>query len=455
MTCLGEGSNYSGDLGDNLEVQSRPSRLLVVASLFSVVIATSCVGNTAPNVIRIGVDLPLSGAEGRAGAPARNGIEFFVHQHPSIDGFNVEVMPRDDAVGGLHNPVQGELNVKSLAADPLVLGVIGPFDSNVARLEIPIANVAHLALISPAVSSRCLTKEPFLPASLSPSRTEITCKAAGLPAPSELRPTGLNNFFRLATTDELQGPAAADYAYRNLKLRRVAALSDHEAYGQALAGGFQTRFTNLGGSIVEYRDFDPAAPLDLKVFMRRAAGDGAQAIYFGGVTANHGCVARAQMASQFGFGETAPFLGGDGIAQDPECVRNAGPNAIGIFATVPAAFAEAIPGAQPVISAFKAQYGNPADYGAYTIAAYDSAGVLYAAIDRAIRAAGGKLPGRDHVVNELSATTAFAGAGGTFGFDGSGDTTLRVVSLFESTSTDPNSAWAWVKAVDYSAALPY
>src|SRR4029077_15406147 len=121
-------------------------------------------------------------------------------------------------VGGLHNPVQGELNVKSLAADPLVLGVIGPFDSNVARLDIPIANVAHLALISPAVSSRCLTKEPFLPASLSPSRTEITCKAAGRPSPSELPPTGLNNFFRLATTDEQQGPAAADYAYRNLKL---------------------------------------------------------------------------------------------------------------------------------------------------------------------------------------------------------------------------------------------
>jgi len=123
--------------------------------------------------------------------------------------------------------------------------------------------------------------------------------------------------------------------------------------------------------------------------------------------------------------------------------------------TVPAAAADAIPTAQPVIAAFKAQYGNPADYGPYTIAAFDSTGVLYAAVDRAIRAAGGKLPGRDNVINELSATTAYAGAGGTFGFDGAGDTTLRVVSLFESTSTDPNTPWTWVKAVDYSASLPY
>src|SRR5260370_35517688 len=126
-----------------------------------------------------------------------------------------------------------------------------------------------------------------------------------------------------------------------------------------------TRFMRLGGSIVEYRDFDPAAGLDLKVFMRKAAGDGAQAIYFGGVTANHGCVLRAQMASQFGFGEAVPFLGGDRIAQDPDCVRNAGSNAIGIFATVPSAAADAIPSAQPVISPFKAHSPTPPDHGAY------------------------------------------------------------------------------------------
>ncbi len=124
--------------------------------MVSVVCATACVGGSPTQVIRIGVDLPLSGVEGRAGMPALNGVQFFVHQHPTLDGFTVEVVPRDDAVGGFDDPAQGEQNVKSLAADPRVLGVIGPFDSNVARLEIPIANVGHLALISPAVSSRCL-----------------------------------------------------------------------------------------------------------------------------------------------------------------------------------------------------------------------------------------------------------------------------------------------------------
>jgi branched-chain amino acid transport system substrate-binding protein len=429
--------------------------MLAIAIALMLVLVAAC--STAPpsKVLEIGVDLPMTGVLGRAGKPALNGVQFFVDRHPNLDGFTVRIVSRDDAVNGVDSPAQGESNVQSLAADPLVAGVIGPFDSNVARKAIPVANAAHLALISPAVSSRCLTKEPYLPAPLSLSRTEISCKAAGLPSPAQLRPTGSNNFFRLAATDELQGPAAADFAYKNLQMRRIAVLSDHEAYGQALAAAFTARFEGLGGSVVGRVDFDPAGSINLIAFMRAAKADGAQALYFGGVTGNHGCVIRAQMASVFVAGEAAPLMGGDGIAQDPDCVRNAGPNAVGIYATVPSATADAISTAQPLIAAFKAKHRSPADYGGYTIAAYDAAGILYAAIDRAIKSAGGKLPARDAVIKELAATTAFSGATGTIGFDKSGDTTLRLVSLFESKSADPTAPWTYVTAVDYSAALPY
>ena len=431
------------------------ARTLAVALVAGLVFVGACRGGTPAKVIRIGVELPLSGSEGQVGRTALNGVQFFVDQHPTIGGFTVQVVAQDDAVGGVDDPGQGTHNVSTLAADPLVMGVIGPFNSNVARREIPVANDAHLAMISPAVSSRCLTKEPFLPAGLSRTHAEITCKAVGLPTPVELRPTGTNNFFRLVTTDDLQGPAAADYGYKTLLLRRVAVLSDHEAYGQALASGFMTRFTRLGGSIVGILDFDPNSHLDLTAFMQHASGDGAQAIYYGGVTANHGCVIRAQMANVFGAGEAAPFLGGDGIAKDPDCVRNAGANAVGMYATVAAAAPDIIPNAQPVIEAFKARYRNASDYSAYTIPAYDSTAILYGAVDRAITAAGGKLPARDGVVAQVAATAGFAGASGTFGFDAAGDTTLRVVSVFESRSSDPSLPWSFVRAVDYSAALPY
>jgi branched-chain amino acid transport system substrate-binding protein len=410
---------------------------------------------TAANTIKIGVDLPLSGDEGQAGTPALNGVRFFVRQHPTIGGFNVVVSARDDAYYGVHDPDIGAGNVQAFITDPQVLGMVGPFDSNVARAQIPLANQAHLAMVSPATSSRCLTKEPFLPGALAPTGSDISCKTAGLPSPKDLRPTGINNYFRLATTDELQGPAAADYGYRYLHLLRVAVLSDHEAYGQALANSFVQRFLHLGGSVVSQLDFVPSAQIDLKAFMQQAKREGAQAIYFGGVTANQGCVIRAQMQSVFEAGEATPYLGGDGIAEDPACLRDARTNAAGIYATVPAPTPERFAGAQPVIAAFKAAYPNPADYGAYTIAAYDATGVLYSALNRAIKASGGKLPARDTVVSALGVTTAFQGAMGTFGFDAAGDITLRIVSIFEATGTDPQTPWTWVHAVDYSATLPY
>jgi branched-chain amino acid transport system substrate-binding protein len=410
--------------------------------------------DSAPKAgLKIGVDLPLSGTEGQAGTPTLNGVRFFVHQHPVLDGFNVVVSARDDSSKGVHDPKVGARNMSAFVNDPLVLGVIGPFDSSVARVTIPIANQAHLAMISPSTSNQCLTKVAFLASGLSPTRQAVGCKDVGLPLPADLRPTQVNNFFRLATTDDLQGAAAADYGYTKLKLLRVAVLSDHEAYGQALANGFRTRFNKLGGLVVLYQDFTPAGNLDLTTFFSRAKKDGAQAVYFGGVTANHGCLIRAQMVTV--FGAAAPFLGGDGIAEDPACVRDAGANATGIQATVPAVDPDQAPGAKAAIADFKSAYPGARDYGPYTMLAYDAAAVLYDALDRGIKAAGGKLPARADVVAKLAATTAFQGVTGTFGFDAAGDTTQRIVSVFQPTSSDPAAPWRWVSAVDYSLKLPY
>jgi len=189
--------------------------------------------------------------------------------------------------------------------------------------------------------------------------------------------------------------------------------------------------------------------------MKGAKADGAQAVYIGGVTANHACVIRAQMTPTFPAGEATPFLGGDGIAQDPACIRDAGANAAGIYATVPAANADSIASARSTIADFKGRFDQPGEYGPYTIAAYDATGILYAAIQTAIQAAAGKAPTRDGVLAALRSTTSYPGALGTIGFDAEGDCTLRVVSVYKSAGPDPAAAWTWSKALDYSGALPY
>ncbi len=407
----------------------------------------------APPVLRLGVDLPLTGYEAGAAVPALYGIQFYVQTHPTLDGFRIAVVARDDARGGSPSATAGVSNVEAFIADATVLGMVGPSNSGVARAEIPVANAAGLVMVSPSTTSPCLTKDIYIPALLNPARTEITCKDAGLPAASGLRPPAANNFFRLTTTDELQGAAAADFAYSKLHILRAAVISDHEVYGQGLVDAFSARLTNLGGSVIGHLDLEPTR-IDATGFLKSMRDAGAKAVYYGG-TSKGGCAIRYQMRSIFPPGEETPFLSGDGIAHDPSCIKLAVDNSPGIFATVPIADAGSRPEAAAIVRSFKAAHGASADYGPYTLVAYDAAAVLYAALDRAIKEAGGKRPPRARVTAALAQTSNLSGATGNLGFDASGDTTSRVVTIVEAPGSDPRAPWKLVDLVDYSARLPY
>jgi branched-chain amino acid transport system substrate-binding protein len=384
-----------------------------------------------------------------------NGIRFFVQTHPVLDGFSIELVTGDDASagGGPASPDRGVANVQRFLGDSRILGMIGPLDGAVARKEIPMANAAGFTMVSPATSNPCLTRDVYMPPLLNPARTTITCSAAGLPAASELRPAHANNFFRLSTTDELQGAAAADFAFANLHVLRAAVISDHELYGQGLAGAFSARLTRRGGTVVGHLDVDTGGT-DASSFLNRMKDAGAQAIYFGGGSAI-GCAIRSQMASIFPPGEATPFLSGDGIAHDPNCVLAAGANSNGVYATAPIVDAASRPGAARVLRDFKAAFGGANDFGLYTMLAYDSTAAIYAALNRAILAAGGALPSRDAVRAELARTVGLDGVTGEVGFDAAGDTTNRVVSVFEAPAADPRAAWKLVGSIDYGARLPY
>ena len=441
-------------LGVILFCRMRPLALAAVVMTAVVVAACSSASPVPAKVLQLGVDLPLTGPEAAAAMPAMNGIRFFVRTHPFLDGFEVVLAARDDAAGGPADPERGVSNVDAFISDSSVVAMLGPFDGAVARKEIPVANAAGLAMVTPATSNPCLTRDIYLPALLNPSRVDVTCKAAGLPSGSELRPSRPNNFFRLTATDELQGAAAADFAFGTLHLLRAAVISDHEAYGQGLAAAFSARFARSGGSIVGRLDADPGTGSDVSGFLARMKADGAQAVYYGG-GAGQGCAIRAQMANVFPAGEATPLLGGDGIAQDPACLAAAGQNSAGIYATVPIADASSLASAAPTLKAFHSEFGSTSAYGLYTIVAYDATAVLYAAIDHAIQGASGALPARDAVVAALGQMSGMAGVTGDLGFDSSGDTTNRVVTVFESPAAGTRGRWTPVGAVDYSARLPY
>ena len=404
-------------------------------------------GNEVKGTIRIGVDLPESGAETSNGIPTLNGVKFAVSQVKSVDGFTLEVKNFDDAVNGVHDPQKGAQNVQQLVDDSKVLGMIGPFNSGVARAEMPISNRAHLVQISPANTNQCLTKDIYIPQSLS-GVPDVDCKAAGYPFPKDLRPTGTNNYFRVATTDDFQGPAMSDYAAKTLSIKKVGVASDAEAYGKGIADTFTIRFQKNGGTVVKRQDFPNASHVsDFRSFLRAALAAGAQGIYFGGTDSNNACVVRNQMKGI--FPDSAPFMGGDGIVTD-QCKKDAADKAVGMYGTVATVAAEKVSGSQSTIDAFKKAFPNSSDYGAYTMPAYDATKILIAAIDKAIKANNGNMPSRQKVLDQMSKTD-YTGVLGHTSFDDKGDTTNKVITVYG--VKDAAKGWDVISSVDLSKGL--
>lgn len=370
--------------------------------------------------IIIASDLPTSGADASSGLPTQNGAAFAVSQTPSYKGIKFTFKPFDDTVNGVHDPQKGAQNVQQMLSDPKVLAMVGPFNSNVARAEIPIANQGPLAMMSPSNTNECLTQ------------TFAYCD----PQPKALRPTGKNNYFRIAAPDTVQGPAMADYILKTLKLTKVAVFSDNETFGKGVADNFVKRLTAGGGTLTNRSDFDWKTTNDFKPFINDAKAKGAQAIYAGATSATKACIVRSQMAGIL----DVPFTGPDGIGDD-QCLKDAGSNTANMFFTNAAGDANQNPDAASTVAAFKQAYPKASDVGAYTFPAYDCAFILIDAIKRAIDANGGKVPSRQQVIDAVQATNGLKGTVGTYAFDANGDPKSATMAFWKTKGTP--AAWTF------------
>ena len=405
--------------------------LSATAILAGIAIVAAACGQAAPSSgggadkgeIIIASNFPTSGADRASGRGPEAGVAYAVQLNGNIKGFKITHKPYDDAVNGVHDPQKGAQNFTDMVGNTKVLGVVGPFNSNVARATIPVANRASLVMISPSNTNECLTQDfPY-------------CD----PKPAALRPTGKNNYFRIAAPDTVQGPAMADFSIDTLKATKVAVWSDNETFGKGVADNFGKRIQAKGGQVVVRQDFDVKSTNDFRPFLQRAKDAGAQAIYAGATSATKGCIPRAQMKSI--FTTDIPYLGPDGIG-DTQCIKDAGDNATAnMYFTNAAAEAAQDPANKALIDDFKAKFTQKEDLGAYTFPGYDCAKILLDAIGRAIDLAGGKMPTRDQVIQAVQDTKGLKLSTGTYSFDKNGDPTSATMAFYQYKGGD----WSFVK----------
>jgi branched-chain amino acid transport system substrate-binding protein len=409
---------------------------LLLALLAACGSGTTGGGGTTPTagstIIKLATDFPTTGKEATSGKPAENGAHMAVDQanaNHTITGYTLEFVPKDDVgPSGIHDPTAGAANVRALIGDALVAGIVGPFNSSVAKAEMPITNQAPIAQISPANTNQCLTKsDPNPPTSCGGANNLI----------STLRPTGKVNYFRIATTDDHQGPAGADYLYKTKGYKKVYVIDDAETYGIGIANAFTSEWQTLGGTVLG-RSSEPGTTTSYVSLLTQIATKSPDVIYFGGLNSTGGNLIRQQMLQVPGL-QTTPLGGGDGVVTSDfasSVPQGKGGPAFGTLATIDEA---QVPTAKTFIQQYYATYGE-ANIGAYSAAAYDCANIFIQAIKAALANgahtpqnasdAAGAMAFRQAVINAIQ-KISFDGVLGHQTFDSNGDTTNKVITVYQ------------------------
>jgi len=403
------------------------ARVGAVVAAAAIVVA-ACGGATGgAKPLKIGISLPLSGSSLASAGPADKGARLAIKDF-TLPGYTITADVKDHAVNGVHDPQQGAKDMTAFAADPAIVGVVGPFNSSVAKVQIPISNEAGLLQCSPANTNPDLTKGD--------AGKQLRAKQ-----PDKI------NYVRVATTDDIQGPAVAQYGFNKLGLKKVAIIDDTETYGKGIADAFAAEWTKLGGQVVG-REGAPKGTTDYTAILTKFKDAAPDAVFYGGVTATGGGLVRKQMP-QVGLDKLA-YLGGDGIQDGPGSVEGsfiniAGAAAANSFSSV-AAIAE-YPGKADFDAKYKAAYNEEA--GAYSASGYACAQILLQAIKTA--ASKGDVTRESVRAAGVDTNTTFETVLGPVKFDAVGDTNQKIISLYKTdlTAASGKGDWVFDSQVDY------
>ncbi len=380
---------------------------------------------------KVGMDMPQQGSELAGSQPVINGAKLAIKQAANKAGtYTIEfpdALILDDAVNGVHDPTQGALNVGILIGDPKVVGMIGPLNSNVGRAQIPLTNEAGLGQCSPANTNEGLTKPEFGALDL-----------------RKTRPTDIN-YVRIATTDDLQGPANARYLGEDLGVTKLYIIDDTETFGKGIADNVSKYWTETLGLEVVGHDSVPKTTTDYASILTTAKAKNPDGIYFGGVTASGGArILKAAVG--VGLGDI-PYMGPDGIndgtGETPDSFLSlAGADAKNAYSTL--AGKASFPGGDKFNAEYKAEFGIDAT--GYAIQGYACMQILLDAIARAAATnPSGDAAVREAVRKALSDPThKYQTAMGEISFDANGDTSQKTVSVYSVDVAAANGKGAWV-----------
>ena len=376
-------------------------------------------GGQATKTVKIGVIAPLSGDQSPIGTGIRNGVDLAIKQANEagkIEGWTIEMAAEDDTA----NANVGAQAASKLASDDEVVGVVGTYNSSVALQVAPILGRVNIVQVSPGNTATELT-----------GRNDLANQKRQFP-----------NYFRVSTTDDIQGPFAATYALGDLKAKDVAVIHDKKTYGQGITDAFKQRFTEGGGQVLTTETINPGDK-DFSAILSKIKPLQPDLIFYGGEFPEASLI--TSQAKQQGI--TVPLMGGDGIYSEQyfETAKEAG---VGDLATSIGAPTDQLASARAFVQAYEAEdYAEP--YGGFGSYAFDAANVIIEALAKV-------LPGKDRIddavrraVIDAVQETDMDGITGKVSFDEFGDATTKILTVYAGEEQGGKVTWVPKKTDDF------
>jgi branched-chain amino acid transport system substrate-binding protein len=291
-------------------------------------------------------------------------------------------------------------NARAYAANPSVIGVVGPFTSNCARVQIPILNRApggSVAIVSPSNTYVGLTRD---------------ASDAAEGEPGVYYPTGRRNYARVVPTDDVEVAADAMIAQR-LGVKRVYVLVP-TGYPEPILEDFVLAARKLGIEIAGRRTWDDGQSLEhLAGLVARSQADG---VFLVGSSIELLQTLRARL------GPGAPVISS---GSDPATAVLAGAAAEGMVISFPGPAIGLLRGeGARFVASFSKKFDKKPDR--FAVNAAQAMDVLLDAIARSDGT-------RASVTKKLFATRVSNGILGSFWITPTGDTTLNAVAMYRVT----------------------
>jgi branched-chain amino acid transport system substrate-binding protein len=376
--------------------------------------------------VKIVSDLPLQGSSAGQTETMVNAIKLYLEQIGGKAGdFTVSYESFDDstAARGAWDEATCSANARKYVEDEAILGVIGTFNSGCAKLEVPIANEASLAYVSPANTAVGLTHEG--PGS-EPGE------------PDKYYPTGTRNYTRVVASDDFQGEIDANYMKDALGVTSVYILDDKDAYGKGVADAFEIAAKDIGLKVAGHTGWDANAQ-NYKALMTQVKATGADGIFIGGIACFNGGQVIKDKVSVVGDNDAVKLLVSDGFVLDSLFDEAGADNLAGTYGSAPVLNPDDLTGAgKTFLDAYRAKYGEPEVYTAYAAAA------AQALVDAIGRSDGS----REDVVAKLFETDIADGIVGPMAFNADGDPKGGLISIFQAEASGP--PWKFIEAKQLS-----